>query len=369
MPQAFAGDPMYSFSIVAQTGSVIGGYRIEAFSPPNATLNDSRHVVFSFNTTIAGGGAPVHQGVATQNAVVALPSQFVSPAWPRSFFLDNTGEVYIDGGTGVYRRPADGSTPLSLLFHYLPIPGVPPCSDCVDPPDTYAFGIDDTGGVGLVQSWQGNNRYLGTQNGVQVDSAVLPHSCGPDGGFEPYPVMSRNGQAAYFYLGASLYSWLGTTGGLTIGPGSVLGGIPISSIDLSQYHWANLGINDSGQVVFVATYGANQFGIFTDSGLAIGPLECSSGDLCPVDGVNINNDGLIAYININYPAGPNVSGIIATQYGTVIKGGDTIQGKTVAGIRNDLQYFLNNHNDIIFWVEFSDGTQAIVVAMDTSPRP
>ena len=153
MPQAFAGPPSYSFSIVAQTGSVIGGYTIGTLCPGGtdcqATLNDSRQVVFRAGQFTSGVGWN-WIGYATPSAVLATSGQMGYPSNVLNFFLNNAGQVYIGStyASGVYTVPADGSAPLSLLFNYFPMPGVPPCPH-YSAPATYLFGVDNAGEVGL----------------------------------------------------------------------------------------------------------------------------------------------------------------------------------------------------------------------------
>jgi hypothetical protein len=347
MPRSFAGPPTYSFSIVTQTGSAIGGYTVGSLSHVGnyAVLNDSRQVIFWFQTP-----EPCQDGVASQNAVVALKSQFVSPAYLRSFFLDNAGNVYIDGGGGVYARPADGRAPLSLLFSYTAMLGVPWNDSGV--PATRAFGVDDVIGVGLAQG-STSGSYIGTQDGVvagpyqSIDSAVI----------------SRNGQIAYLDANGVLR----TSGGLIIGPGSIPGGATIGTLTgVRGTYGVPVGINNSGQVAFAATYGAGQAGIFTNNGLAIAPVPGCNSRLCNLSRVNINDNGLIAYTGIAaFPSPYFSSTYVATQYGYVARPSDKMFGKTVASAYNLSDYFLNNHNDLVFVAGFTDRTQAVVLATDT----
>jgi hypothetical protein len=123
MPRAFARAPTYSFSIVAQTGSVIGGYTVENLGGggvPYAILNDSRQVVFSAD----GNDGSYWIGYLTERVLLATNAQLLCPNKALNFFLSNAGQVSIDAATGVYSIPANASAPPSLLFNYSLMPGV-----------------------------------------------------------------------------------------------------------------------------------------------------------------------------------------------------------------------------------------------------
>ncbi len=315
----------YAFSEVAGQGSVIGGVTLGTFNNVGAfwvTLGPNNTVAFWNDSSIGGA-------MFTATSLVATVGEVIGGQTLQSI----GGLPYAVGGGGV-------------VFY--------------DPPSETVFSQSAVIGHSLERpldiSANGTALYDPSQGVYQTQFGVAANFNVPVFGlsFGPRPVygaVNDTGQAAFISSTATTVEVI-TPSGL-IGPGSVLGGITITSIVSS-----GLAINDAGTVVFEATYnGGASDGIFNQYGL-ISDVS-SDGAL---RGISINDFGEVAWSTLQG---------YFTQNGKVLGLGDTILGETVTEFDANMvdSRFLNDSGNLAFGV-FLNGAQFVVMATDTStPEP
>ena len=113
-------------------------------------------------------------------------------------------------------------------------------------------------------------------------------------------------------------------------------------------------INDWDKVAFIAGLPTGEFGVFTGNAHGFAPVVDSNGPIRFFRGVDINNEGMVAYL-ADFDAGG--SGIFVDNQ-PVIETGDSLLDSTVVDL-NFLNKGLNNQGELAFWASLADGRSGV----------
>jgi len=359
---AYAG-PVYSFTVLAQTSN-------SNDQLANATLNDSSQAVWydlNFNGSRQGSIVSSASGVVVSGSGNGNSSGAAGNADPTNFsshyvqaFINASGDIAFespaspslgnvvwDGNGNVLMTSAPGGIPSDI---------------------GNLIGFTDSGTPIAASKWNGNN-----DGAIFSPSAVLWQTSNNVGGLAAMVQVggptAANSSGGFAFIGSQ--AGIGSGQYYALVPPNVVGGLGLTPAPfVGQFAGNYIAIADNGGYAYEAIQPSGS-GVEIVTGSGIIPLVTTGFSTLAVD---INNQGEVAYsgFTYGYGVGPYMGGWgLFTQYGPVILSGDTIAGKTVQTISADgAARFLNNNGDIVTEVTFTDGTEAIVLATDTSaPEP
>jgi len=314
---------------VATRGTVIAGQSLGgAFNPK---IDDSGTILFN---CVLNVGVGVGIGACTQSAVLAKPGETIGGKTIPSIvdtWISGNGAIVISGQSNRFSPALDPGTALVADSLFTPTGFLlKTCESLIS--GTFFTPCDSRGAAG------------DTISGKTLISIGFP-TINNSGAIAFLGGLSLGNNAIF-----SLSSLLASTG-------ATIGGHTLTNIGIPL-------INNTGTIVFKGEYsGVNGVaGIFTPSAALIQTGDTIDGHVLDaiVGPTGINDSGSILFIS-HFQAQPGVPqgwGIF-TNSDLVIREGDTIGGKTTTIIT---PVWINNNGSILLGTQFSDGTQAVVLA-------
>jgi hypothetical protein len=338
----------YSLNIIVKNGDTIGGAVITLIGGTGVSLNNARHVAFLAQI-------PTGLGIFTQDTVLAQSGDVIGGKTLGAILtapsLNNVGDVAFisnitEGGEGVFTqnkllaRTGDtiGGKTLTSILNITP-------------------QLNDHGEVVFVAEFAGGRgiftpQTLLVQTGDTIAGKIITEIVGTA------DLLSLNNAgevafAARFVGGSGIF----TQHALLAQVGDTIDGRTLLGIGVPR-------INDSGEVVFVATYidaGVLRDGLFTPDHLLVGSgvSTIEGRTITGFAGYDLNNAGDVAFnAGFDGTAGLIVNNTIVAELSTGIIG--------TGGIGTPS---LNDTRDVAFEAVFQDRTRGIVLALPVPTPP
>jgi PEP-CTERM motif-containing protein len=314
------GSMIYNVAVLAESGQTIGGVTLGQYLGYAAIGNDGTVAFTNYGNsalfTVSGGNASLLARSGQQAGGYTLANIIGAP------YVNGSGQVAYADYTSTYVQAVFEGTSLLAAS-----------------PDPYhliqvlrGFSND---GTALFDEGAGGGYYTVNTQYAQLSSAIPG---------QPQASLN-NSDYALWSDGTSIYN----TSGVVATTGSTIGGFTIGAICTNEYGSNNFALSDTGALAVCASY-AGQTAIISSLG-SISYLP-STPNAALYEGVDINSNGLVAYV---------LGAGVYTQYGEVLAAGTTVGGKTINGFENaGNTEFLNNSNDIIVEVDFTDGTSGLL---------